>query len=138
MSDSTADYHALVLEHYRKEAEAQGADASSTMKDAITRGREVESIRALVSHLRASVGPVQRALEIGCGNGYLLEVLRQDHPDLQLSALEYTPEMVELARSRGVAAVTVHHGDVREPPFETGAFDLVITERCIINVMDQD
>jgi ubiquinone/menaquinone biosynthesis C-methylase UbiE len=132
-----ATYSEVILEHYRKEAEEHGKDASSTMRDEITRGREIAGVLRVIEHLRSRGAPVANMLDIGCGNAYLLEVLRKNHPEAVLTGLEYTPEMVELGRGRGVARCPIEQGDVRALPFADGAFDVVITERCIINVMDR-
>jgi ubiquinone/menaquinone biosynthesis C-methylase UbiE len=129
-------YSSVILEHYRREAELHGVDASSTMRDQITRGREIASVERVLSWLgERNVSP-RSLLDIGCGNAYLLEVLRRHFPQLELTGLEYTPEMCEVARQRGAKGVAIVQGDVRTLPFETGQFDAVVTERCIINVMD--
>jgi ubiquinone/menaquinone biosynthesis C-methylase UbiE len=137
MDPERATYSDVILEHYRKEAEEHGKDASSTMRDEITRGREIASVLRVLEFLNAGGAPVSRVLDVGCGNAYLLEVLRKHHPAAALTGLEYTPEMVELGRGRGVAACAIEQGDVRALPFADGAFDVVVTERCIINVMDR-
>lgn len=137
MDSETAAYSDVILDHYRKEAEEHGKDASSTMRDEITRGREIASVLRALEFLAAGGARVARVLDVGCGNAYLLEVLRKHHPGAALTGLEYTPEMVELGRGRGVAQCAIEQGDVRALPFSDGAFDVVVTERCIINVMDR-
>lgn len=136
MDPENASYSDVILGHYRREAEEHGKDASSTMRDAITRGREIASVLRVLELLR-SRGQGARILDVGCGNAYLLEVLRKHHPQVALTGLEYTPEMVEIARGRGVTGCAIEQGDVRALPFPDGAFDVAITERCIINVMDR-
>jgi ubiquinone/menaquinone biosynthesis C-methylase UbiE len=44
--------------------------------------------------------------------------------------------MVAAANERNIRNCKVVHGDVRRLPFETASFDTLVTERCIINVMD--
>jgi SAM-dependent methyltransferase len=106
------------------------------MKDGVTRGREIDGARAVVGYLRSHAA-TRRVVDIGCGNGYLLEVLRESFPEIELVGLECTPEMVELARSRRVPACDIERGSVCELPFADASFDAAITERCIINVMDR-
>ena len=137
MSSDGAGYTDLILEHYRKEAEEHGKDASSTMRDEITRGREVAAVLRVLEYLRAEGAGVASVLDVGCGNAYLLEVLRKQSPAATLNGLEYTPEMVALANERGVAGCPITQGDVRRLPFGDTSFEVVITERCIINVMDR-
>ena len=129
-------YSGLIREHYRKEAELYGKDASSTMRDETTRGREVAEILRALQWLGATGAAVDRLLDVGCGNGFLLEQLRDRFPATDLTGLEYTPELVQVARERGISECPIVEGDVRQLPFESEAFDLVVTERCIINVMD--
>ncbi|WP_114952850.1 class I SAM-dependent methyltransferase [Sphingosinicella terrae] len=136
MNDKPA-YENVILDHYRKEAELFQADASSTMRDQITRGREVDAILSTLAYLEQNGSRKLRLLDIGCGNGYLLEQIRQRHADMELMGLEYTPELVEIARQRGVEGCEIVQGDVRDMPFENASFDIIVTERCIINVMDQ-
>ena len=139
MSDKHASaYSDHILRHYRSEAELFGSDASSTMRDETTRAREIAAIHRLFDHVRSLNKGAKDVVDIGCGNGFLLERLRVHAPDVALTGLEYTPEMVEIARKRNVSGCTVTQGDVRELPFPDASFDLAITERCIINVMDRD
>ena len=132
------DYTSIILEHYRKEAEIHGADASSTMRDEITRGREIAGVLRLIEHLGVHGNASARLLDVGCGNGYLLGVLRGKYPKMLLTGLEYTPEMVGVATERAVADCPIVQGDVRKLPFEDRSWDVVVTERCIINIMDPD
>lgn len=136
MHDSLHGYGGLIREHYRTEAELYGTDASSTMRDEITRGREVAEILRALRRLKASRAGLDGLLDVGCGNAFLLEQLRYQHPTLELTGLEYTPELAELARARQIDRCPILEGDVRQLPFEDSTFDIVVTERCIINVMD--
>ena len=126
-----------ILDHYRREAEEHGTEPSSTMRDEITRGRELDAVVRVTARL-AGRGQLEQLLEIGCGNGLLLAELRDRFPTLALTGLEYSPEMAELARGRRLEGCRVERGDVRELPFEDGSFDVVVSERCLINVMDRE
>jgi ubiquinone/menaquinone biosynthesis C-methylase UbiE len=129
-------YGEAIREHYRKEAESFGTDPASTMRDEITRGREVDAVLSLAAYLQSTT-PVRHLLEIGPGNGYLLAALRDRVPDVELSGLEYSPEMLELARGRSIERCELVEGDVKAMPFADGGFDLVVSERCLINLMDR-
>jgi ubiquinone/menaquinone biosynthesis C-methylase UbiE len=132
-----ASYSDVILRHYRGEVETHGLDASSTMADDVTRNREIETIRSMLRHV-ATQTSVKTVVDIGCGNGYLLGTLRGELPQLELKAVEYTPEFVEIARSRKIERCEIVQGDVRALPLPDRSMDVVITERCIINVMDRD
>jgi SAM-dependent methyltransferase len=46
--------------------------------------------------------------------------------------------MLEVARSRNVPNCPIAQGDVRALPFDDASWDIAVTERCIINVMNVD
>jgi SAM-dependent methyltransferase len=127
----------IILEHYEKEARAHGLEGSSTMADEITRALEVDTALACLAHVVAPTQPA-RLLEIGCGNGLMLQTVAGLHPQLQLTGVDYSPHMVELAQGRGIPGCDVRQGDVRALDFPDGTFDVVLSERCVINLLDED
>jgi SAM-dependent methyltransferase len=124
----------VILDHYRGEAEKYGLAAESTIDDLTIREIEVDSILRLVEHV-TSGGPGQ-LLEAGCGNGHVLQILRDRFPALELWGCDFSPEMVDLARQRAINRCDVRREDVRSLGYETGTFDVVVTERCLINLLD--
>lgn len=125
-----------VLEHYREEAEIHRLEPTSTMADLVTRRKEVEAISISIERLVGS-RPAD-LLDIGCGNGYLLDRLAGEFPALALTGVDFSADMVELARSRRLANCTVIQGDVRHlDALDHASFDLVVSERCVINVLDR-
>jgi SAM-dependent methyltransferase len=50
-------------------------------------------------------------LEVGCGNGVWLELLKNWRPDCNYYGFDLTPEMIDLARQRFGASVTLGVGD---------------------------
>jgi ubiquinone/menaquinone biosynthesis C-methylase UbiE len=131
-----SEYREAVEGHYRSEADSQGLGPSSTMPDEIVREKEIAAIRALLRVF--SAGKSLEALEIGCGNGHLLEILHKEFPSVVFSGIDYTDKMVELAKSRGMKKVKVSQGDVGRLAFERATFDVVISERVIINLLNAD
>ena len=87
MNSENAGYSDVILEHYRKEAEEHGKDASSTMRDEITRGREVASVLRVLessaSHLITTgllTGPMRELMNALPGSRtWDLEVLTTEH-----------------------------------------------------------
>lgn len=134
MSDASHDE--LILEHYRKQAEAHRLEPTSTMADETTRNLEISAILACVDHALSQLGPNCRLLELGCGNGYLLSVLSDRQPSLQLTGADYSEDMVELAASRSIPNSEVRREDVRGLTFQSESFDVVVTERCLINLLE--
>jgi len=127
-------YEETVTKHYEQVAEQHGLSETSTMEDTTTRRKEIEAITTVLDKL---VQQSSRLLEIGCGNGVLLDVLRTRYPTLKLAGRDFSQPMVELAQSRGIANCDVAHGDVRSLDFEDETFDLVVGERVVINLMDR-
>ena len=128
-------YQETVTKHYEQVAEQHGLSETSTMEDMTTRRKEIEAITTV---LDKTVQQSSRVLEIGCGNGVLLDALRTRYPDLKLTGRDFSQPMVELAQSRGIANCDVAHGDVRSLDFQDETFDLVVGERVIINLMNRE
>jgi ubiquinone/menaquinone biosynthesis C-methylase UbiE len=79
----------------------------------------------------AAVAPSNAAvLDIGTGPGVLLDELAVLRPDLRLSGVDLSPDMVAAA-ARNLAGVadraSVRVGDVAELPFEDDSFDLIVS-----------
>ncbi|HWC12702.1 MAG TPA: class I SAM-dependent methyltransferase [Acidimicrobiales bacterium] len=133
---SDAGHDELILEHYREQAEAHRLEPSSTMADATTRDLEIRAILACLGYAVPRVGPEASLLEIGCGNGYLLSLLSERFRSLRLTGADYSPDMVDLAAGRQLPRCEVRREDVRALSFPSAGFDLLVAERCLINLLD--
>jgi SAM-dependent methyltransferase len=137
MTSSTRSYDSVILERYRKEAEAKELSETSTMEDDRVRALETGLILETVSAiLPASGAPV--ICEVGCGNGYTLSRLRGLIGSARLYGIEYTPELLALARSRfgNDSRVTLEPGDIRQPISIAEPADILISQRVVINLLD--
>ena len=76
----------------------------------------------------------QRVLEVGGGQGELAERMR-DELGAEVTFVDISPRMVELARARGVDA---REGDAQELPFGDGSFDTVVAAWMLYHVPDVD
>jgi len=120
-----------VLAHYREQARAHGASSESTMPDEVVRQAEVAAILRFLERQ-----PGGRLLEIGCGNGCLLEaILRQFGPRFGLVGMDRTPEMLAIARGRELEC-DLQVGDLRDLPYRGASFEVVVSERVVINLRD--
>ena len=68
---------------------------------------------------------IASALDVGCGNGYLLEQIAARRPDVALTGLEPSPGLVASARDRSRGRWTVAQGSATDLPFPRALFDLV-------------
>lgn len=94
--------------------------------------RKLEAKRLLASC--RTLGPEARILDIGCGDGFHLELLREFGPSgWTLEGVDASPRAVEAARRRGLR---VHHGPVQELALPEGRYDLALLIATIEHVDD--
>jgi ubiquinone/menaquinone biosynthesis C-methylase UbiE len=77
-------------------------------------------------------------LEIGIGTGLNLELYP---PDVVLSAIDLTPEMLERTRSRAARlrrAIDLREGDATRLPFADGSFDTVSSTLTLCTIPDPE
>jgi len=135
-----------VLQHYREEAEKYGPSKQSTMKDAHVRDMEVSKIVECLSHFSEEKKKLippgyclePRILEVGCGNGYTAEQIVK-LANLSLKGIDLCEPMIRIARrrrlGRRLGVMTFEVGDVTSMKFKDESFDIVFSERCLINLV---
>jgi SAM-dependent methyltransferase len=94
-----------------------------------------EGEAALLEHLPARVS---RVLDLGCGDGRLLALVRLVHPDVAGIAADFSPAMLAAARERfaGDDTVEVVEHDMDQPLAFAGRFDAVVSSFAIHHVSD--
>ena len=105
-----------------KEAQKQGW-AHFAPLEALT----TPSAAQLVRHAR--IGPSQRVLDVACGTGVV--AITAARAGAQVTALDLTPELLEVARANArLAQVDVewHKGDAEQLPFAEATFDVVVSQ----------
>lgn len=136
-------YDRVILEHYTREAKEHGLDPASTMLDTVVRDRETQLVvqfsgRAL-ERLQARQTAKRRlsVCDMGCGNGYTLEVLTRHFPEQMFTGFEFTASLRELAKARfsRMANVSILPGDIRRLRGYDDRFDVVICQRVLINLL---
>jgi ubiquinone/menaquinone biosynthesis C-methylase UbiE len=127
----------LIREHYRKVAENHGTSPRSSMEDDYIREQELAFLTGYFSVLMARAARPMRVLDLGCGNGIALTRMLPLSRDNDLFwGIDFSPELLEIARSRNLPRCTHTQGDARDLAFESGFFDFAYTERCLINILD--
>ncbi len=89
--------------------------------------------QGLVVDALAAISP-SRVLEVGPGKGELAERMAQEL-GADVVAVDQSERMVELTRSRGIAAIV---GDVQALPFDDGSFDAAVAAWMLYHVPDVD
>ena len=81
-------------------------------------------------------GALRRAADLGCGSGRTAAWLRA-HSDARIDGVDHTPEMLELARARGLHERLVE-ADVRATGLDGGAYELVVCSLVDEHLIDLD
>jgi SAM-dependent methyltransferase len=126
-------YEDIVKLHYLGQVSEKGLDAESTMPDHFVRKKEIETI---LETLAAINNKSLKILEIGCGNGVLLNELHKNGYKY-VTGIDFLDEFVKLSQSRGLP-YDIRLGDARNLDFESSAYDVVIAERVIINLLKSE
>lgn len=89
--------------------------------------------------------PGHRLLDAGCANGYSTARYAMDIEGLDVTGVDYTPEMIEEAHARHAKLpgdvrerLRFAQGDVTNLAFEDGTFDRVLTTRVLISLTSTD
>lgn len=128
----------VIRAHYKVVAEQYGASPRSSMEDEFVRSKELECITNFHRFMKEEAKLPLKVLELGCGNGYALETLTgMDHGD-QFWGVDFSEELLSIARGRGLQNCALMQGDARALSAELPLFDYVYTERCLINILEPD
>lgn len=136
------EYDDIIEQHYQDVAQKQGLSSTSTMADERTRKMETQAILQFVELALNSRQEKQQPatiMDVGCGNGYTLEVLSKQFSGHKFIGIEKSDDLRELAISRFDSASNVEllKGDIRNPDFSKNTIaDILICQRVIINLLD--
>jgi SAM-dependent methyltransferase len=113
--------------------EQYATEANLRARQAIYANAEGPDAREAAFGAIAELRPT-RVIEVGGGQGELAErMLKELGADVTF--VDLSPRMVELARGRGIDARV---GDVQELPFADGAFDVAVAAWMLYHVPDLD
>lgn len=88
---------------------------------------------AMLADLRTVLRPGAQVLDAGCGTGALARIMREIEPEIELTSIDLSGEM--LAHASDVPGKRMQ-GSVLEMPFADGAFDIVVSAWVIETVPD--
>ena len=83
-----------------------------------------------------------KVLDVGCGNGYST-LCHATNFAASFTGIDFVPDMIESANRlaedfKGKGEVAFHTWDVTNLDFPDGVFDVVISERCLLNLPTRD
>jgi SAM-dependent methyltransferase len=93
------------------------------------RGMRAILSRFLAPHLKGRT--ISRALEAGCGTGYLSQLLQKER-GWHIVPLDYSWDGLRYARELGVQQPV--QGDIRSLPFADGLFDLTLSMDVLVHL----
>ena len=91
--------------------------------------KELE-MRAIIGH----IGTGRRILDAGCGTGETARAIVQALPDAQVCGFDYSAANIEHAQEHRDWRLTFRVGELALPPYPDESFDVVLTERALINM----
>ena len=135
MERTTSDH--IILNHYKKVAKNQGLHSNSTIQDPVIRDAEIDFFLKSLKRFGEERGNYNfSVLDVGCGNGILLAKIKDRFPTLELYGMEFSPDLLELAKSRELSGVHFYQGDARLKESYPKKFDVILSERSIINILE--
>ena len=140
---SNLNYDSVIADHYKNVANQEGDNSTSTMADRFIREQETRAIISFVEETKnlndSSNGQTVNVMDVGCGNGYTLNILSELFPSFNFLGVEKTKELREIAieRFKSTPNVTIIEGDIRDKNFSNEYIaDILICQRVLINLLD--
>lgn len=121
--------HSETLEHPRTYLPAAGRDWLLPLYDPVVKLLGGNAIRKKLIE-QADIHPEHHALEIGCGTGSLLLMIKDIQPTAELTGLDPDPKALERAErkvTRKWLAVRLDQGFSDQLPYDDQAFDRVLS-----------
>jgi ubiquinone/menaquinone biosynthesis C-methylase UbiE len=123
------------MNRYTDAVEKHGDKACSMLDDEIVRQKETELILGFFeTHVkkRGLMFPLESIVDIGCGDGCTLEKLSEKY-NCNFFGIDITKELLDIAEKRGTNCA-FFEGDATSLKFDDDFFDIVLTQRCLINL----
>jgi ubiquinone/menaquinone biosynthesis C-methylase UbiE len=98
------------------------------------RPENIATVRKRIEKIISNTGK-QNMLDVGCGTGFMEEVVRPLKPDYIL-AVDVTPAMIEQVDTSGLPKVDLHLGDAAKLPCESNKFDFATAYSFIDHLFD--
>lgn len=129
-----------IRSHWKDWAGKYGKELRATTKTSTLKTIEVDALARAIRSIEKELGSDLRILEMGCGNGQNCLSLSHLFPKMSFTGVDFIPEMVDAANSlkkeREVPdkKLTFMEGNVLDLGFPRSSFDVIFTDRCLINL----
>ncbi len=127
--------------HWENWAQIYKDSLRATTKSPTPKMVEIHTfVRAIRKVMENTGRTTLNILEAGCGHGRNCLSLLEHFPDCTFSGFDFVPEMIESAKTlreqRTISPEKVHFsvGNVLYPDFKPESFDVIFTNRCLINL----
>ncbi|MFJ8160018.1 class I SAM-dependent methyltransferase [Streptomyces sp. NPDC096136] len=108
------------------------AERPAVTAEAFGHGRTADG-RSSYELLCDRVAGRERVLDLGCGDGLLLELLARGGEERRLAGLDLSPEALALARRRpALAGARLEEGRAQALPFDDGSFDACVSHMALM------
>jgi ubiquinone/menaquinone biosynthesis C-methylase UbiE len=101
--------------------------------------REDQFKKVLIRQAEISTG--QKVLDLGCGTATLTIMVKEVHPDAEVTGLDVDPKVLKLGQTKAMKAgvpITLDHGLSYALPYSGGAFDRVLSSLMFHHLKSQD
>jgi len=92
-------------------------------------------IQFWMKKFHASILREVAVLDLSCGTGQLLQSLC--HQNIQLMGVDYSPEMIKIARKRLPSFIKLYRADVHALPFKGNVFNYVVSTEAFHHYYNQ-
>lgn len=126
--------------HWQDWALKYGTQLRATTKTSTAKAVEIDALARAVRAVAEEKGSRLRILEIGCGNGQNCLSLARAFPEAAITGVDYIEAMIAAASELKAASaigderLLFRVGDVLDLDLPLAAFDIVFTDRCLINL----
>jgi SAM-dependent methyltransferase len=128
----------IIKDHYQKVAKNFGDSGRCTIQDPVIRDYELAYLKKEIQNFIDTFERQPMVLDLGCGNGYSIEQLSEAFPRAYFLGIEPQPELLEITKARNLENAKFKSGSALDSSFAEHPFDIVITERVIINLISAE
>ena len=137
------DYDKIIKEHYDHVALKDKDKVSCTMDNDYVRDEETKFITKIIKNylLKKNNSEIKNIniMDVGCGNGYTIDVIINNFKDVNVSGLEYNDSLLNLAKKLSNTSVMLNSGDIRDQnSFGKIKTDIIVCQRVLINLLNYE